>query len=142
MAQKKKDYSQTRKPISKSVLGRIAEVLGIKEGLSDKQKSTKKASLSQKVVRQAMKRAGIVGFTAAEVIPRLGAMLDASNTGKVNPAKKPMGFASAAKAKQIKTSSEKAVKKALSSQPKKKVVKPKPRPKAIPKIKPRVRPTR
>ena len=54
---------------------------------------------------------------------------------------KPMGLASAAKAKQIKTSSKKAVKKALSSQPKKKVVKPKPRPKKpIPKIKPKQRP--
>lgn len=136
----KKDYSQTRKPISKSALGKIAEVLGIKEGLSDKQKATKKASLSQKVVRQAMKRAGIVGFAAAEVLPRLGSMLNASNTGKVNPAKKPMGFAAAAKDKQQKSTIKKAVKKANPQVSPK--VKPKPRPKVIPKIKPKARPTR
>ncbi len=57
---------------------------------------------------------------------------------------KPMGFAAAAKDKQIKSSSKKAVKKALSSQSKKKVTKPKPRPgsvkKPIPKIKPKQRP--
>jgi len=137
----KKDYTQTRKPISSSALGKIAEVLGIKEGLSDKQKATKRASLSQKVVRQAMKRAGVAGAVAVEVIPRLGAMLNASNTAKVNPGKKPMGFAPAAKDKQLKSSVKKSVKKA---QPKKKVTKPKPRPgsvkKPIPKIKPKQRP--
>tara|TARA_B100001939_G_C16830148_1_gene568310 strand:+ start:413 stop:958 length:546 start_codon:yes stop_codon:yes gene_type:complete len=68
--------------------------------------------------------------------------------------KKPMGFASAAKAKQIKTSSEKAVKKAMSkkkAQPSVRSgiktgtpvskVKPKPRPKKpVPKVRPRRRP--
>ena len=59
----------------------------------------------------------------------------------VNPGRKPMGFASAAKDKQQKSSVKKAVKKA---QTKKKVVKPKPRPgsvkKPIPKIRPKQRP--
>jgi len=136
----KKDYTQTRKPISKSTIGKIAEVLGIKEGLSDKQKTTKKASLSQKVVRQAMKRAGVAGVVAAEVIPRLGAMLNASNTAKVNPARKPMGFAPAAKDKQLQNTVKKTVKKVISKTTPK--TKPKPRPKTIPKTKPKVRPIR
>ena len=136
----KKDYTQTRKPISRSALGKIAEVLGIKEGLSDKQKRTKIASLSQKVVRQAIKRAGVAGVVAAEVIPKLGAMLNASNTAKVNPARKPMGFAPAAKDKQQKSSIKKSVKKVTSKTTPK--TKPKPRPKTMPKTKPRKRPTR
>ena len=62
--------------------------------------------------------------------------------GKANiaPGRKPMGLASAAKDKQLKSSVKKAVKKA---QPKKKVVKPKPRPKSgAPKksLRPRMRP--
>ena len=137
----KKDYTQTRKPISKSTIGKIAEVLGIKEGLSDKQKRTKIASLSQKVVRQAIKRAGVAGVVAAEVIPKLGAMLNASNTAKVNPARKPMGFAPAAKDKQLKNTVKKTVKKVTSKTTPK--VKPKPKPKKpVPKVRPRKRPSR
>jgi hypothetical protein len=66
-----------------------------------------------------------------------------TGTKKKPKVTKPMGFASTAKDKQIKSSSKKAVKKALSSQPKKKVVKPKPRPKSgAPKksLRPRMRP--
>ena len=66
-----------------------------------------------------------------------------TGTKKKPKVTKPMGFASTAKDKQIKSSSKKAVKKALSSQSKKKVVKPKPRPKSgAPKksLRPRMRP--
>ena len=64
-----------------------------------------------------------------------------TGTKKKPKVTKPMGFASTAKDKQIKSSSKKAVKKVLSSQPKNKVVKPKPRPKKpMPKVKPKRRP--
>ena len=81
----------------------------------------------------------IAGGVAAEVIPRLGAMLNASNTAKVNPARKPMGFAPAAKDKQLQNTVKKTVKKVISKTTPK--TKPKPRPKTIPKTKPKKRPT-
>ena len=63
-----KDYSTTRKPISNTLLGKVAEVVGIKEGLNPNQKRIKLATMSQKVVKQALKRAGILGFAASEAL--------------------------------------------------------------------------
>ena len=63
-----KDYSTTRQPISNTMLGKIAEMVGIKEGLNPNQKKIKLATMSQKVVKQALKRAGIIGFAASEAL--------------------------------------------------------------------------
>ena len=96
---------------------------------------------SRTVAKQEVK-AGGTGF-AVGITPTIATSIlaAAKNAGKatVNPDRKPMGFASAAKDKQQKSSVKKAVKKA---QTKKKVVKPKPRPKKpFPKIKPKKRPS-
>ena len=50
------------------MLGKIAEMVGIKEGLNPNQKKIKLATMSQKVVKQALKRAGIIGFAASEAL--------------------------------------------------------------------------
>tara|TARA_R110002020_G_scaffold118848_8_gene271569 strand:- start:1650 stop:2204 length:555 start_codon:yes stop_codon:yes gene_type:complete len=51
----------TRALTSKTFIGKLAETLGLIDGLSPNQKKTKKPSLSQKSVVQALKRAGIKG---------------------------------------------------------------------------------
>jgi hypothetical protein len=61
-------YANTRAPISKTAIGKVAEILGIKEGLNANQKLSKIATMSQKTVRQALKRAGIAGFALNEAI--------------------------------------------------------------------------
>ena len=61
-------YANTRAPISKTTVGKVAEILGIKEGLNANQKLSKIATMSQKTVRQALKRAGIAGFALNEAI--------------------------------------------------------------------------
>jgi hypothetical protein len=63
-----KDYSTTRQPISNTLLDKVAEIVGIKEGLNPNQKKIKLATMSQKVVKQALKRAGIIGFAASEAL--------------------------------------------------------------------------
>ena len=67
-----KDYSQTRKNISKTMLGNLAETLGFKKGLSYKQLMTEAASLSQKAVRQGLKRAGWKGAAALAALEAVG----------------------------------------------------------------------
>ena len=72
-----KDYNNpdTRALTSKTFIGKLAEILGIKEGISPDQAKTKPASLSQKAVRQALKRMGIggiaVGYISDKIIPAL-----------------------------------------------------------------------
>ncbi len=78
-----------------------------------------------------------IGIPAGAATQIMAAIKQAGGA-TVNPGRKPMGLASAAKDKQLKSSVKKAVKKA---QPKKKVVKPKPRPKKpMPKVRPKRRP--
>ena len=67
-----KDYSDTRKNISKTMLGNLAETLGFKKGLSYKQLMTEAASLSQKAVRQGLKRAGWKGAAALAALEAVG----------------------------------------------------------------------
>ena len=66
-------YKNTRKPTSKTTLGKVAELFGLKEGLSKNQIKTKVATMSQKVVTQALKRAALGGagltLAATEVVP-------------------------------------------------------------------------
>jgi len=72
-----KDYKNpdTRALTSTTFLGKLAETLGLKEGISPDQAKTKPASLSQKAVRQALKRMGIggiaVGYISDKIIPAL-----------------------------------------------------------------------
>ena len=74
----KKDYSRTRDPISTTKLGKLAETLGLKKGLSRKQLMTELATLSQKSVRQALKRVGIVGAAAGYLIDKIPSSGDAA----------------------------------------------------------------
>jgi hypothetical protein len=67
-----KDYSGTRKNVSKTMLGNLAETLGFKKGLSYKQLMTEAASLSQKSVRQGLKRAGWRGALALGFLEAVG----------------------------------------------------------------------
>ena len=76
-----KDYKNpdTRALVSKTFIGKLAETLGLKEGLSPDQKKTKPASLSQKAVIAALRKIGITGGTygiglglvADKIIPAL-----------------------------------------------------------------------
>ena len=72
-----KDYKNpdTRALTSTTFLGKLAEAIGLKEGISPDQAKTKPASLSQKAVRQALKRMGIggiaVGYISDKIIPAL-----------------------------------------------------------------------
>ena len=86
-----KDYSGTRKNISKTMLGNLAETLGFKKGLSYKQLMTEAASLSQKAVKQGLKRAGWKGAAALAAIEAVGygaSKLMSSKTDKNKPTTK------------------------------------------------------
>ena len=84
-----KDYSQTRKNISKTMLGNLAETLGFKKGLSYKQLMTEAASLSQKAVRQGLKRAGWKGAAALAALEAVGygasKVMEGSKSGSKTP---------------------------------------------------------
>ena len=84
-----KDYSQTRKNISKTMLGNLAETLGFKKGLSYKQLMTEAASLSQKAVRQGLKRAGWKGAAALAALEAVGygasKVMEGSKAGSKTP---------------------------------------------------------
>ena len=65
-------YDNTRGLVSKTMLGKLSETLGFKDGLSYKQLMTKTASLSQKAVKQALKMAGWKGAAALAVVEAAG----------------------------------------------------------------------
>lgn len=66
-----KDYSQTRKLTSKTPLGKIIESLGLKDGLNKQQVKSKIATMSQKTVKQALKRAALGGAGMATLVLEL-----------------------------------------------------------------------
>ena len=68
----RKNYRDTRKNISKTQLGKLAEGLGLKKGLSPNQVKTAAAVMSTKVAKQALKRAGLQGFTLSTVLGMIG----------------------------------------------------------------------
>ena len=68
----RKNYKATRKNISKTQLGKLAEGLGLKKGLSPNQVKTAAAVMSTKVAKQALKRAGLQGFTLSTVLGMIG----------------------------------------------------------------------
>tara|TARA_A100001011_G_scaffold394690_1_gene487713 strand:- start:357 stop:899 length:543 start_codon:yes stop_codon:yes gene_type:complete len=65
-----KDYNNpnTRALTSKTFIGKIGEILGIKEGLSPDQAKLKEADFSKKNVRQALKRFGLKGAAVGVAI--------------------------------------------------------------------------
>ena len=65
-------YDNTRGLVSKTMIGKLSETLGFKEGLSYKQLMTKAATMSQKVVKQAVKLAGWKGAAALAVVEAAG----------------------------------------------------------------------
>ena len=68
----RKNYKDTRKNISKTQLGKLAEGLGLKKGLSPSQVKTAVGIMSTKVAKQALKRAGLQGFTLSTVLGMIG----------------------------------------------------------------------
>jgi len=68
----RKNYKDTRKNISKTQLGKLAEGLGLKKGLSPNQVKTAAGIMSTKVAKQALKRAGLQGFTLSTVLGMIG----------------------------------------------------------------------
>ena len=68
----RKNYKDTRKNISKTQLGKLAEGLGLKKGLSPNQVKTAAAVMSTKVAKQALKRAGLQAFTLSTVLGMIG----------------------------------------------------------------------
>ena len=68
----RKNYKDTRKNISKTQLGKLAEGLGLKKGVSPNQVKTAAAVMSTKVAKQALKRAGLQGFTLSTVLGMIG----------------------------------------------------------------------
>ena len=68
----RKNYRDTRKNISKTQLGKLAEGLGLKKGLSPNQVKTAAGIMSTKVAKQALKRAGLQGFTLSTVLGMIG----------------------------------------------------------------------
>jgi len=118
-----KDYTGTRNYTSKTNMGKLAEFLGLKEGASKAQIKAKAATMSQKVVRQGLKRAGIVGLVA-------GTFLDVAGSKIAEKANKAI---SAIRDKN---------KNKLSRRQEKKLPKPKPKPKtkvSLPQPKPKTK---
>ena len=76
-------YKDTRKNISKTQLGKLAEGLGLKKGLSPNQTNTAIASLSQKAVIQATKRAGLGGVAVGTILDALVSRPAKAATSKV-----------------------------------------------------------
>jgi len=70
-----KDYTGTRNYTSKTNMGKLAEFLGLKEGATKAQIKAKAATMSQKVVRQGLKRAGIVGLVAGTFLDVAGSKI-------------------------------------------------------------------
>ena len=87
MAEEKKKRQQRRKPkidynnpntralTSKTTLGKIAEAFGLKEGLSKKQLKTKLATMSQKIVKQGLKKAALGGGGVALLASEIAASI-------------------------------------------------------------------
>ena len=60
--------ARTRALTSKTFIGKLAEILGIKEGLSPDQAKLREADFSKKNVRQALKRFGLRGAAVGVAI--------------------------------------------------------------------------
>ena len=126
--------TEGEKKIKKAIMGSVTTA---KQELKALGTGTVIGALGANVTTQIMNAVKDSEKKKAKPNVRVGIKTGTKKKPKVT---KPMGFASTAKDKQIKSSVKKAVKKA---QPKKKVVKPKPRPKSgAPKksLRPRMRP--
>ena len=76
-------YKDTRKNISKTQLGKLAEGLGLKKGLSPNQIKMAAGTMSQKVVVQALKRAGLGGMAVGTALDALLSRPASGATSKV-----------------------------------------------------------
>ena len=124
-------YDNTRGLVSKTMLGKLSETLGFKEGLSYKQVMTKAASLSQKAVKQALKRAGWRGAIALGALEAAGygaSKLMEKSTSKDKPTTKSKTKTYAEMVKEDKAKGEAKV---LARRDKNKKPEPKPIPKGL-----------
>ena len=120
-------YDNTRGLVSKTMLGKLSETLGFKDGLSYKQLMTKTASLSQKAVKQALKMAGWKGAAALAVVEAAGyGASKLMEKGKDRPTTKSK---TKTYAEMVKEDKAKGKAKVLERRKKNKKPEPKPRPK-------------
>ena len=103
-------YGITRNPLSKTQLGRLAENLGFTSKLTPAQLRSKLASLSQKVVNQAIKKGRIVGGVAGiggtVALTQLKKFIESTMDVKTKPQTGPMRFAGRGVRNPSKTSAE------------------------------------
>ena len=139
----KRDYSTTRRNTGKTTLQKVAQAFGLDAGLNRNQIKSELATMSQKVVRQGLKKALLVGTgvggLAGSLLPQ--SLKTSLKDDLISPPKTGTGNKGRNKARTPVNRALDSAKKAVSNPPKKKVAKPKPRPKKpIPKVRPRVRP--
>ena len=103
-------YSTTREPLSKTQLGKLAENLGFTSKLTPAQLRSKLATLSQKVVNQAIKKGrivgGVAGIAGTVALTQLKKFIESTMDVKTKPQSGPMRFAGRGVRKPSKTSAE------------------------------------
>ena len=139
----RRDYSTTRRNTGKTTLQKVAQAFGLDPGLNRNQIKSELATMSQKVVRQGLKRALLVGTgvggLAGSLLPQ--SLKTSLKDDLISPRKTSTGNKGRNKARTPINRALDSAKKAVASPPKKKATKPKPRPKKpFPKVRPRVRP--
>ena len=139
----KRDYSTTRRNTGKTTLQKVAQAFGLDPGLNKNQIKSELATMSQKVVRQGLKRAMLVGTgvggLAGSLLPQ--SLKTSLKDDLINPPKTGTGNKGRNKPRTPVNRAVTSAKKAVANPPKKKPTKPKPRPKKpMPKVKPKRRP--
>ena len=103
-------FSTTREPLSKTQLGKLAENLGFTSKLTPAQLRSKLATLSQKVVNQAIKKGrivgGVAGIAGTVALTQLKKFIESTMDVKTKPQSGPMRFAGRGVRKPSKTSAE------------------------------------
>ena len=103
-------YSTTREPLSKTQLGKLAENLGFTSKLTPAQLRSKLATLSQKVVNQAIKKGrivgGVAGIAGTAALTQLKKFIESTMDVKTKPQSGPMRFAGRGVRNPSKTSAE------------------------------------
>jgi len=139
----RRDYSTTRRNTGKTTLQKVAQAFGLDPGLNRNQIKSELATMSQKVVRQGLKRALLVGTgvggLAGSLLPQ--SLKTSLKDDLISPPKTGTGNKGRNKARTPVNRALDSAKKAVASPPKKKATKPKPKPKKpIPRVRPKRRP--
>ena len=120
-------FATTRDPLSKTQLGKLAENLGFTSKLTPAQLKSKLATLSQKVVNQAIKKGrivgGVAGIAGTAALTQLKKFIESTMDVKTKPQSGPMRFAGRGVRNPSKTSAEAIDRKNVTT------ARPKPKPK-------------